>query len=582
MMKVKSKVESWDWAGLLRRIGPYLVMIITIYLMMQWQLSAHATHLTSDSFLHFQRFYDTSMQLKTGNFSYFQTNYGFYHSGRIFNAMYGPLFAYLNGFLLLICGSWYHYQVLIIFTVLLLAAVGMYLLALKAKVNRLVSLFLALIYIQFGIVVGITKLNWMAWGGALAPFACRQIVNMVQDKKQPVHWLSLALIVSLLAQVHLLSTLITVFTFIPFFIYAWVTAKDKKGLWLALLKAVALTLLLTANVWGALLALYPSNHISSPNVYWLYAHTIKVATNLNDHGNLTCTLLLLFSGQFIYVLFNFKKSVLNTMITLVSVAVLILASTWMPWYRLQKLFPQIGGILQFPYRLALMAFPLLLLGAGISLTQILVHFSGQTIAKDTITVALMLVLIQNIGGNISLNRSRTRRYQNPKQVLLMGSAHDVTKDRLYLRRTLRYSSDFTLFTLVSHVEPDYLPYQGRPSNIVFGQDVIDECSHYHYQVKGDHLHLFWQSPKKETKVLPIVMYHQSRLIFNGRDCTKTKKNMNCQPIVQARKGKNHAVLYFVTPNWFWLLFIITLLSWLALIFYLFYHFGKAGKHYFLL
>ncbi len=579
MMKVKSKVESWDWAGLLRSIGPYLVMIITIYLMMQWQLSAHATHLTSDSFLHFQRFYDTSMQLKTGNYSYFQTNYGFYHSGRIFNAMYGPLFAYLNGFLLLMCQSWYHYQVFIIFTVLLLAAIGMYLLALKVKVPRWLSLLLALIYIQFGIVVGITKMNWMAWGGALAPFACRQIVNMVQDKKRPIHWLSLALIVSLLAQIHLLSTLITVLTFIPFFIYAWVAAEDKKGLWLALFKAIGLTLLLTANAWGSLLVLYPSNYISSPNVYWLYAHTIKVAANLNDHGNLTGALLFLFAGQLIYVLFNFKKSVLNSLATLVSLGILLLASTWMPWYRLQKLFPRIGSVLQFPYRLALLAFPLLLMGAGISLTQILTHFSGQEIVKNTIAFALMLVLMQNIGGNISLNRSRTRRYQNPKQVLLMGSAYGVTKNRQYLRRVLRWSNDFTLFTLVSHVEPDYLPYKGRPSNVVFGKTVIDGRPHYHYQVKGAHLRLSWRGKKAAAKVLPIVMYHQSRLIFNGRKQNQIKKNMNCQPIVQARKGENQAELYFVTPPWFWLLLIIALLSWLAVILYLFYLFLR---HYSLL
>ncbi|EQE00311.1 putative cell division domain protein, partial [Clostridioides difficile CD9] len=37
------------------------------------------------------------MQFKTGNFSYFQTNYGFQQSGRIVNALYGPLIAYILG-----------------------------------------------------------------------------------------------------------------------------------------------------------------------------------------------------------------------------------------------------------------------------------------------------------------------------------------------------------------------------------------------------------------------------------------------------------------------------------------------------
>lgn len=64
-----------------------------------------------DFLFHYNRFYDTAMQIKTGNFQYFISTYGFQQSGRIVNALYGPIFAYLQGLLLLLSKTWYNYQI---------------------------------------------------------------------------------------------------------------------------------------------------------------------------------------------------------------------------------------------------------------------------------------------------------------------------------------------------------------------------------------------------------------------------------------------------------------------------------------
>lgn len=45
---------------------------------------------------------------------------------------------------------------------LLIAGIGIYRLALKAKVDEVIAILLALIYLQFGIVAGILRFNFMA------------------------------------------------------------------------------------------------------------------------------------------------------------------------------------------------------------------------------------------------------------------------------------------------------------------------------------------------------------------------------------------------------------------------------------
>ena len=83
--------------------------------------------------------------------------------GEFFNAVYGPFLAYIGGFLLLLVHNWFNFQILTVFTVLLIAGIGMYRLALKANVDEVIAILLALIYLQFGIVAGILRFNFMAW-----------------------------------------------------------------------------------------------------------------------------------------------------------------------------------------------------------------------------------------------------------------------------------------------------------------------------------------------------------------------------------------------------------------------------------
>ena len=534
-------------------------------MMIRSQILTHSVLLTSDALLHFQRLYDTSMQIKTGNFSYFQTNFAFGHSGRIFNAVYGPFLAYAGGLLLLLVRNWFNFQILVIFIVFLIAGIGMYRLALKAKVNEVIAILLAVLYLQFGIVAGILRFNFMAWGAALAPYAMMQVLYMIEDKKRPIHWLSLALIMALIAQVHLLSTIFIACPFVPFAIYALVKTAEKKQMIIDFFKAVGTTLVLTANIWGALLVLFWNNKISMPNRYNLYYHVVKYKKFTNIHGFLLFSLILLLVFQLIYVLTHLRESVVNTLTTFVGLFILLISSYLMPWAKIQAVFPKLTSSLQFPYRLTVGAWPLLLLGIGISMTNLMKK--NIKLVNMLVIMGLVLAFAQNFAANYTTNRTRALEFLDPHHVVIIQTYSKITKHRKKLQHILRYTNNDQLFEAINHTEPDYMPYTKHASNATYQKKILNQAKHYHYQVQGSKLILTWHSKKAKMKTLPIVMYHQSRLTLNGEVQTKMKQNTITQPIIKARKGKNAASLQFMTPIWFKVLLVISILGWIELIVY---------------
>lgn len=567
-MVKKFSLKEIDWQKLALQLLPYLAIFIMITLMISWQLNKHATFITADRYLHFYRFYDTKMQLLTGNFSYFQTNYAFYHSGRIFNALYGPLFAYLNGFLVITCHTWYRYQILIDYVVLLIGGVGMYHLGLKVKTQRLLALLLALIYLQFGILVGILRANnFMAWGAAIAPYFMIQAVNMIRDRNRPFHWLTIAILVSMMAQVHLLSTVILILTWVPFAIYALWHTPAKKQMLLVAVKSVALALVLTANVWSAFLILKAGNNISLPKAFDLTQSTVHLSYTLSSHGRLLPLMVILLLVQVVYVISHWRESTFNSFATLVAVVFIFASSSYFPWKAVQQAFPVLKQAFQFSYRLTVGAWPLLLAGAGISCTQFIKRH--PVAGRDYVMLALIFVLLQNFGANTISNHRYSMKYNNPHQVIAMGNHYQITKNRLKIAEAVRWGSDSKLFKLATRSESDYLPLQGHPSlkkiNSLYRHGIIDQNKYYHYRVKGSSLILNWHSRRKEERRLPVVMYQQSHLTVNGQDSSAAPKNAISLPLIKARKGSNQAVLHFQTPAAFWLLLLATVISWFILL-----------------
>lgn len=94
-----------------KRYGPIFLLIVVAGLFTLPQIISRGMIVGSDAIFHFNRFYDNGMQIKTGNFNYYISTFGFQQTGRIVNPFYGPLMSYIQGMLLITCGTWFRYQI---------------------------------------------------------------------------------------------------------------------------------------------------------------------------------------------------------------------------------------------------------------------------------------------------------------------------------------------------------------------------------------------------------------------------------------------------------------------------------------
>lgn len=312
---------------------PIVLSVIIATILIWTELSTRSGLTLDDTAFHFHRFYDTYQQIQNHNFSYFQMNYGMGASGRIVNALYGPFLAYLMGFLLLFCSSWLRFQIVITYLIFIIGGLGTYHLSRKVKISKTVSAIITAMFLTTGYIAYWPRSNaFNSWGAVLIPFVLMQGINLLNNHQKRFSWVSLGIVMAIVAQIHLLSTFFAILTLIPFFIYGLVLSKNKHQMWIDAFKAVGLFIILTANVWGAFLLLYPTNQMASPINYSpvLTALNLSVAGASTMWTSITEVTLLLFIVQIIYVLFNFRSSRLNTFVTLEGAVFLYLSSNLFP------------------------------------------------------------------------------------------------------------------------------------------------------------------------------------------------------------------------------------------------------------
>ena len=550
----KQSVEKYK-----NKIIDYLIPIIlslVIATVLIWtELTTRSGLTLDDTAFHFHRFYDTYQQIQNHNFSYFQMNYGMGESGRIVNALYGPFFAYLMGSLLLFCSSWLRFQILITYLIFLVGGLGIYRLSRKVKISQVVSSIVTALFLTTGYIAYWPRSNaFNSWGAVLIPFVLIQGINLLNNHKTRFSWISLGIVMAIVAQIHLLSTFFSILALIPFFIYGLVLSENKRQMWIDVFKAVGLFIVLTANVWGAFLLLYPTNQMASPIDYSpvLTAVNLSVAGTSTMWTSITEVTLLLFIVQLIYVIFNFKSSKLNTFVTLEGIVFLYLSSNLFPWQFVKDTLPAVTGYLQFPNRFTVVAYPLLFLGIGLTLNE-LIKSHGKKLGMIASALAIVVVLFNvradfnEINNNITYNKEIT---SNAKEMKEKGLA-------LYINK-------------VEINSPDYLPVRKKiKSSDITGMLMSMSPQKNNFEQKAlsnGRLELTWKDSTSKVTTLPIFIYKQSELSLNNK-VIKPKVNEIGMPQVQSRKGKNTAILSFKTPIWFIILLYISILSWVLLIIY---------------
>ena len=347
-----------------------LIIVVFAVLLVTPQLFTRKVILGSDSVFHYNRFYEAAMQLKNGNFSYFLSLYGFQQSGRIVNALYGPFFAYLQGGLVLISGTWFRYQIVSRILLHILAESSMYALLKQCKVKTTIALSLGLLYATtFSIQYWTMRQGFSSWGAALLPFCFIPAIRYIfYQKVEPIR---LALSMALIFQVHVLSALMLVMMYIPFYLYTFVTLSvaKKKETFLQVFIAVILFLLLTVNIWLILLYLRGTNHLLDPFInreigkngidgtarYWLYT---------------PISLMVLLVLQFVYAILNWKK--FGQMEKILHFIYFIFFSYQQVFFRGSTLVENgntFAELIQFPFRFFVPATILLLAITGLTVTR---------------------------------------------------------------------------------------------------------------------------------------------------------------------------------------------------------------------
>ena len=512
------------------------------------QLFTRKVILGSDSIFHYNRFYEAAMQLKNGNFSYFLSLYGFQQSGRIVNALYGPFFAYLQGGLILISGTWFRYEIVSRVLLHILAESSMYALLKQCKVKTSIALSLSLLYATtFSIQYWTMRQGFSSWGAALLPYCFIPAIHYVFYQR--VDQVRLALSMALIFQIHVLSALMLAMMYLPFYLYTFVKATTfkKKETILKVLIAVILFLLLTVNVWGVLLYLRDANHLLDPFInreigkngidgtarYWLYT---------------PISLMVLLILQFIYAIVNWKKLARwKRILHFIYFVFFFLSTGLFPWQYLVENGNTFAELIQFPFRFFVPATILLLAITGLTVTRF-VNWRKS--------IAVLLFTFAGVGliQNIMDTTDRVKSAAQDGELISIVKHTYVEGDYQTISLTMNDSDLSQFLNLVVKPTPDYVPIYGtigkQNTYDLYYENIVTN-QRTEKLIKDNYLVLTWQADEGEELNLPIVVYKDSILTLNGKELDKDDYNLSTigTPTVSSQEGKNKLELRYQEPEW---------------------------------
>ncbi|WP_054750326.1 hypothetical protein [Lacticaseibacillus thailandensis] len=127
--------------------------------------------------------------------------------------------------------------------------------------------------------------------------------------------------------------------------------------------AVGIATILTANVWGALLLLFSTNHIAYPHAFSLAQNVLQLTVGPGKRNAITLVTAMIMGAQVVLLVARGRRnSRINWGVTVMGGGTLWLASRFCPWVTIGRLVPKLSQLLQFPVRLTSVAFPLMLCG----------------------------------------------------------------------------------------------------------------------------------------------------------------------------------------------------------------------------
>lgn len=556
------------------KIQSVLIILLFSILLIVPQIYFHAIILGADSIFHFNRFYDTAMQIKTGHFSYFMSLYGFNQSGRIVNALYGPVVAYLNGAVLALVNSWFKYQIITNILLNFVAGFGFYKLSKYAGAKNNVATLMAIVYMNsYWVTAWSDSQKFSAWGAVLIPYVIMQALPMLKRQDAKIHYGALAVIMAIMIQTYMLSALFSVLVLTPFALVGFFTTRHKVAFVRDGCLAVGLTIILTGNIWGGMLDIYGSDNLLKPYPqYDLQAVATSFSWGHDSFGTLGLISSCLFAIQLLLV---FKRasfiSFTNRVLTYVGATFLLLSSDIMPWNTIGKHLPVLYSFLQFPFRLVILSNVLLLLAVSLTLSS---NF-GQKISHLTTVMVLIVVLLTTF--NLQKKVTISQKWLSDNVLTYRNKIIYKDKNPDVIRAAFKDKNLGKPFTILQKGTPDYLPIQQqgnlwqknsfKPYRANIKATFLNNIKVNKSVNQQQHLVLSWQGNQVRNVILPVYKYTHSVTTFNHKRISSQglKANIIGAVEVKQQKGANIFEIGYQPSYIFKMVSILTALAWLLVL-----------------
>ncbi|MFZ2495312.1 MAG: hypothetical protein WAW98_01435 [Trichococcus flocculiformis] len=462
----------------------------------------------SDAIFHFNRFYDTSEQIRNGNFEYFISLYGFQQSGRIVNAFYGPFVAYLHGLLVLFSKNWFVYQVLSNLILFIISGCSMYTFLRAGHFTYRKSRIGAVLYMcTFSILYWATRQGFSSWGSALMPLCLTVIFYVFEERRVPRF--KLGFFTAFLFQTHILSALILVLIYTPIFLYAFIKNTNKLDFVVAILKEILLFIMLTLNIWSTYFIITRENRLVAPFIN----HTMSSNTiNQNSYYWLLNPMSLILMLLIILGIFFSKWKTHSTdlkMLFIIMLSFLLLSTSLIPWNYFIEKNVSIVELIQFPFRF-FVPVTILLIYLFLQITDF------EKLNNYFVVLGILQVVILMFATLNSWNNDENYILSGPNTIIENNDVDSVKKSFF-----LKDKSES--LKIVEKTTPDYLPiYDNTDLNKykLYEEKIIYKNEIFEKSVNNSKLIIYMDQSDDKYTELPVIIYTDTILSTNGIEIAK--------------------------------------------------------------
>ena len=486
----------------------FLFIVFISLIFITPQLITRNMVIGSDAIFHFNRFYDTSEQIRNGNFEYFISLYGFQQSGRIVNAFYGPFVAYLHGLLVLFSKNWFVYQVLSNLILFIISGCSMYTFLIAGHFTYRKSRIGAVLYMcTFSILYWATRQGFSSWGSALMPLCLTVIFYVFEERRVPRF--KLGFFTAFLFQTHILSALILVLIYTPIFLYAFIKNTNKLDFVVAILKEILLFIMLTLNIWSTYFIITRENRLVAPFIN----HTMSSNTiNQNSYYWLLNPMSLILMLLIILGIFFSKWKTHSTdlkMLFIIMLSFLLLSTSLIPWNYFIEKNVSIVELIQFPFRF-FVPVTILLIYLFLQITDF------EKLNNYFVVLGILQVVILMFATLNSWNNDENYILSGPNTII-ENNDFDSVKKSFFLK------DKSESLKIVEKTTPDYLPiYDNTDLNKykLYEEKIIYKNEIFEKSVNNSKLIIYMDQSDDKYTELPVIIYTDTILSTNGIEIAK--------------------------------------------------------------